>query len=419
MHSRFDRRYLILALLFMAKTMPQVFFMMALPVILRIEGFSLELIGLLQLASVPYLLKFLWAPFLDRGGLNKGHYKRWTLYTGLVGGILLIAMGFLNVVDQFQAIVWLVMVVSVVVSTQDIAISVLYIKLLTYEERGKGSSSKILALNLASILGSGLFLVLYNHAGWRATMFAMGAMVLLALLSLGFLEEKERKELQTSAKTKWSAFLTFFRVRGMVKWTVLIVLHSISTSAVFFMIKPFLVDRGVDPDMIAFVVGFYGMTIAAVVAMATGNKIFQKHLLKRRKAYIATAVINAAAVVLFIPIAMSHDMLIMLYIAVALLNASITLSSVVSGTLIMDFSRKGFESVDYSLQMTGVHVGGLVMAAVSGFIVAQTGYPLFFLLQGLIGIALVFLTISLFKGAWIPGASPVEGLDSDSVTAGH
>lgn len=147
-------------------------------------------------------------------------------------------------------------------------------KLLTYEERGKGSSSKILALNLASILGSGLFLVLYNHAGWRATMFAMGAMVLLALLSLGFLEEKEQKELQTSSKTKWSAFLTFFRVRGMVKWTVLIVLHSISTSAVFFMIKPFLVDRGLDPDMIAFVVGFYGMTIAAMVAMATGNRIF-------------------------------------------------------------------------------------------------------------------------------------------------
>lgn len=141
--------------------------------------------------------------------------------------------------------------------------------------------------------------------------------------------------------------------------------------------------------------------------------------MKRRKTYIATAVINAAAVVLFIPIAMSHDMLIMLYIAVALLNASITLSSVVSGTLVMDFSRKGFESVDYSLQMTGVHVGGLVMAAVSGFIVAQTGYPLFFFIQGLIGITLVFLTISLFKGTWIPRTSPVEGLDSDSVTAGH
>lgn len=247
----------------------------------------------------------------------------------------------------------------------------------------------------------------------------MGAMVLLALWSLGFLEEKEQKELQTSSKTKWSAFLTFFRVRGMVKWTVLIVLHSISTSAVFFMIKPFLVDRGVDPEMIAFVVGFYGMTIAAVVAMVSGNKIFQKHLLKSRKAYIATAVINAAAVVLFIPIAMSHDMLIMLYIAVAPLNASITLSSVVSGTLVMDFSRKGFESVDYSLQMTGLHIGALAMAAVSGFIVAQTGYPLFFFIQGLIGIALVFLTISMFKGAWIPGASPVEGLDSDSVTAGH
>ena len=87
--------------------------------------------------------------------------------------------------------------------------------------------------------------------------------------------------------------------------------------------------------------------------------------------------------------------------------------------MVMDFSRKGFESVDYSLQMTGIHIGGLAMAAVSGFIVAQTGYPIFFLIQGLIGIALIFITISLFRGRWIPSASQIEGLDSRPITAGH
>jgi predicted MFS family arabinose efflux permease len=295
----------------------------------------------------------------------------------------------------------------------------LYIKLLNSEERGKGSSSKILALNLASILGSGFFLVLYNHAGWRATMLTMGAMVLSALCSLWFLEEKEQKERPAPSNTNWSSLLAFFRGKGMVKWTVLILIHSISTSAVFFMIKPFLVDRGVDPDLIAFVVGFYGMTLAAVVAMATGSRFFQKYLLQRRKAYIASAVINAVAVILFIPIALRHDLFIMLYIAVALLNASITISSVVSTTLVMDFSRKGFESIDYSMQMTGLHVGALAMASASGFIVAQTGYPIFFLMQGLIGIALIFLTVSLFKGKWIPHPRAKEGLDSDTLAVGH
>ena len=56
MRERFEKKYVILALLFMAKTIPQIFFIMALPVILRIEGYSLKTIGLLQLAGVPFLL---------------------------------------------------------------------------------------------------------------------------------------------------------------------------------------------------------------------------------------------------------------------------------------------------------------------------------------------------------------------------
>jgi len=65
------KKHLILALLCMAKTIPQVFFMMALPVILRIEGYSLKVIGLLQLAGVPFLLKFLWAPLIGHEGTGE------------------------------------------------------------------------------------------------------------------------------------------------------------------------------------------------------------------------------------------------------------------------------------------------------------------------------------------------------------
>lgn len=405
MKHRLEKQHLILALLFMAKTIPQVFFLMALPVILRMEGYSLKVISLFQLAGAPYLLKFLWAPFLDIKSLEKNHYKQWTLWSGMVYGLLIICMAFLNIREQFQAIVYLVMVVAFVASTQDIAISALYIKLLNYEQRGIGSSSKVFALNLATIAGSGFFLILYNHTGWRAAMLTMGAIILLALVSLCFLEENKQYDRVPRHKIPWSSLLTFFRGSGMVRWFILITVNSISVSAIFFMVKPFLVDRGVDPDTIAFLVGFYGMSIAAVVAMASGNRVIQTYMLHRRKAYIGCAIINAVAVAIFIPVSLQKDLFCLLYIAVALLNTAITLSSVVSSTLVMDFSRKGLESIDYSLQMTGIHIGGLAMAAASGFIVERTGYPSFFALQAFIGVALVVLTCFLFRGEWIPSLS--------------
>ena len=405
--ERFEKKYVILALLFMAKTIPQIFFMMALPVILRIEGYSLKTIGLLQLAGVPFLLKFLWAPLLDRKGLEKNHYKLWTLFTGAGCGLLIVCMAFLNVEGQFPLVAGLVVAISFVGSTQDIAISALYIKLLDYEERGLGSSSKIFAVNLATIIGSGLFLLLYNHFGWRPTMLGMAASILLPLALLGAVRENRQERFDGTARqgrVSWSSLLTFFRGPGMLRWFSLIVLNSIGIFAVFFIVKPFLVDYGVDPDTIAFLVGFYGMGIAVLVAMATGLPVIQKYMLDRKKMYLGCVVFNAVAVALFIPLSVLNNAFFLFYVAMALLNTATTVSSVVSGVLVMDFSRKGFESIDYSLQMTGIHIGGMVMAAFSGMIVEQTGYPLFFVLLTLVGVGLVVLTFFLFRGEWIPRA---------------
>jgi predicted MFS family arabinose efflux permease len=400
MYHLFERRYSTLAILFMAKTIPTVFFMMSLPVVLRLEGYALEVIALLQLAGLPYLLKFLWAPLLDRKATCENHYKKWVFWVGLLYGGLLILLGFQDIQQHFRSIVALVMLISVIAATQDIAISALYIKLLSFEERGQGASSKILALNLASILGSGVFLIVYNHLGWQASVCGMGALVLLALLPLPLLNESAGA-CESQPAFRWSSILSFFKMPGMPRWFVLILLNSISSSAVYFMLKPFLVDRGVNTDTIAFLMGFYGMGVAALTATGTGSAWFQNYLLGRRRAYIDCVILSAVAVALFTPIAVTPGNHILLYIAVAVLNIAVTVASVVSGTLIMDFSRPGLESVDYSLQITGIHMGAMVVSAISGTLVASIGYTTFFIAQALFGIAMILVSAGLFSDRWI------------------
>jgi len=405
MKTIFDRRYVILAQLFMVRTIPTMFFMMALPVILRLEGYPLKVIAFLQLAGVPYLLKFLWAPLLDRGGAAENHYKQWILWTGLGCGMLLLGLGLLDLTRHFRLVVALVLVISIVTSTLDIAISALYIKLLSFEKRGTGSSTKVLGLNLGSILGSGFFLLVYNHFGWQACISGIGSIILFSLSALPWLEEKHQ-EYKGSDAFRWSAIFSFFRTRGRGRWFVLIVLNSLSPSAAFFMMKPFLVDRGVATDTIAFLVGFYGMSVAALMALATGSHRFQTYLLRRRRAYIDSIGLSAVAVGLFVPITLSMDTTPLLYLAVALLNAAITLASVVSATLVMDFSRKDLASVDYALQMTGIHLGGLGMAALSGLIVAAVGYPEFFFALAFFAVLMILVSIGMFRGDWISAGSP-------------
>ena len=404
MNKIFNPRYLILTLLFMGKTVPSMFFMMAFPVILRIEGHSLEVIGLLQVSSIFYLAKPLWAPLLNRNGSCKNHYRRWALGSGMGYGLLLVLIGFLNLQDNLGLIAGVIMVISFACATQDIAISTLYIKLLSFEERGAGASIKVFSLNVGGILGSGLFLLIYNHFGWQVCASALGITVFLPLLLLPFLEEKEQPN-RTDSAFQWAAIFSFFKKKGMGRWFCLTILNSVSASAVFFMIKPFLVDKGVDPDMIAFLLGFYGMGVSVFVAVATGSKRFQQYLLQRRRAYLDSIILTAISVLPFIPIVLYANMTVLSFFLVTLLNCGITISTVVNGALVMDYSRKGLESIDYSLQMTGIHLGALLIAALSGIIVAGIGYTLFFTLAAVFGLLMIPISGHLFKGDWIVKAN--------------
>lgn len=400
MREIFAKRYVVLALLFMVRTIPTFFFMMALPVILRLEGYPLEAIALFQLAGVPYLLKFLWAPLLDRGGVAAGHYKRWVLWSGLVSGLLLLLLGGLNLQHHSRLMMVLVLATSVTTSNLDIAISALYIKLLPFAERGVGSSTKVLGMNLGSLLGGGFFLLVYNHFGWQACLSGIGGMVFCSLALLPLLAEKQQPYTGTDT-LRWPTIFNFFRAPGMVRWSLLILLNALSSSAVFFMMKPFLVDRGVSADTIALLVGFYGTGVAAFTAIATGVQRFQRYLLQRRRAYIDSVIISALPVTLFLPISLSGDGLLFLFLAVTLLNVAISISTVVTATLVMDFSRKESASSDYALQMTSIHLGGVGMSAASGLIVAAIGYPAFFLTQTLLACLMIPASIVLFRGDWI------------------
>ena len=83
--------FLLLFTLYWAQGLPVGFMTHALPVILRSEGVSLTHIGGFGLLMLPWGIKVLWAPLVDRFGISRiGHYRSWILPTQLITIILLI-----------------------------------------------------------------------------------------------------------------------------------------------------------------------------------------------------------------------------------------------------------------------------------------------------------------------------------------
>ncbi len=395
----------MLGLLFTAKNIPSSFFIMGLPIILRLQGHSLSSIGLFQLASLPYLLKFFWAPILDKNSYRKNHYKSWILATGISFAASIFLLSFFGPAREIQPFFLMIITISLLSATLDIAISSLYIKLLTYEERGGGAAGRIIAVNIARIFGSGLLVMIYNHWGWVLLTSIMAGIILLSLTALILLEEPVNKKKKLKPSGPLSAGIRGFFVRtGMGRWTVLLVCNSTSISAVFLMIRPLLVDQGYSPDTIAFLTGIFAVVVGVLASVATGMKRIQHCLLNRRVSLIACTVFNACAVALFVPLYFLGSPLWLVYLAITCLNAAISFVSVVIGTLVMDFSQSGSEGLDYSLQMTASQAGGLGMAVISGIMVDVIGYGTFFLFHTAVSCGLILLIVVLFQGNWVPKA---------------
>ncbi|MCB1034191.1 MAG: MFS transporter, partial [Acidobacteria bacterium] len=124
--TRKTTRWSLLLTLYSSQAIPLGFFITAMPVILRKSGLSLENVGLFSAIAFPWLIKFLWAPVIDRwapasGGTSRRHYLSWLwpLQTAAIACVA--ALAFLDLGSQMAAVVAVSALFMFLAATQDIA----------------------------------------------------------------------------------------------------------------------------------------------------------------------------------------------------------------------------------------------------------------------------------------------------------
>jgi PAT family beta-lactamase induction signal transducer AmpG len=139
---------------------------------------SLKAIGWFTLVAIPYWLKFLWAPLLDRFSPPLlGRRRGWILIfqMALAMGIAVLGM------QSPGGALWPIAVVGLVVvflsASQDIVIDAYRTDVLHPAERGLGSTATQLGYRAATYVSGALALVLSGFLGWRGTYLAMAVLM--------------------------------------------------------------------------------------------------------------------------------------------------------------------------------------------------------------------------------------------------
>lgn len=403
-------RLALLGSLYFAQGLPYGFFSQAVPVLLRQQGASLSRIGLTTLLTLPWALKFLWAPLVDRWHLpGVGLRKSWILPMQAASIVTLLVLAALpNGAEVSQLMVGMVLL-NLFAATQDVATDGLAVTLLPVQERGLANGLQVAGYRAGMIIGGGLLLAYYDALGSRGVFASMAA--LTALTSVPLLTSREPApppvpvELPTAAvparagARRSDHFLRLPRV-----WQVLALLfvYKAGTSMATSMLRPFLADVGLSLRELGWLLGTVGFVAGLLGALAGGALVTK---LGRRRALIWFGVAQTASVAGYLALALARPAHDLVAIACAAEHFASGLGTAALFTAMMDWARPHHAATDYTVQASAVVISTGLAGVAGGVLADALGY------SGLFAVAAALCVLATLAAATLfprrgPGAEP-------------
>jgi PAT family beta-lactamase induction signal transducer AmpG len=182
--SVLSRRMLVALIMGFASGLPLLLTKGVLQAWMKKEGIDLSLIGLTNLLALPYAIKFLWAPFLDRYTLSfLGRRRGWLLAAQIALLISIAGMGASNPKYSPLMLVIAALMVTFFSASQDIVVDAYRREDLADEELGLGSALYVLGYRVGMLLASGGGLILADYMPFNKVYLIIAACMLPAVIT--------------------------------------------------------------------------------------------------------------------------------------------------------------------------------------------------------------------------------------------
>lgn len=258
----FSKKMLICLFTGFSSGLPAFVIIQMLPVWLSDNQISVKTIGALTLVTLPYTLKFLWAPLLDRYFPHfLGRRRSWMAISQLALLTLIYALGQLSPQTQISMVILLTTLICFASATQDIVLDAYRREILCDEELGLGNTIHINAYRLGGLIPGGLSIYLSTLFTWQ-TVFLITALFMLAGLFLTlFLSEEPDVPHIPKNEPFYQTFLRplkeFFTRKGVVSavgFIIFLFLYKFGDSLATALQSKFILDMGFSKENIAAVV---------------------------------------------------------------------------------------------------------------------------------------------------------------------
>ena len=389
-----NRKLFIVSLLYFAEGFPFGIIEQTFPVYFRIHGMTLVNVGLLSLLSLPYALKFFWAPAVDFLGAR----RQWIAAAQFLMAALLLLILPMDPSEPGSLLWACIASMAIMSATQDIAVDAYTIELLKPSELGIANGFRQAAYRGAMVISGGLFVAMGGWLGWGATYFVAAAILILCCVISMRLPHVEVERPPFSPAALMAPIRDFLARPGIVQVGLFILLYKLGDMSMGPMVRPFWLSRGLTTTEIGLITGTLGVA-ASIAGGLAGGLFMARYGIFHGLWFLGLwqSLSNLAYVWVAVDPTTGN---LGIYIASAIESFCGGLGTAAFLAFLMSICKKEFSATQYAVLSALFRVTGIIAGASSGLAAYNMGYPLYFALTFFLSLPAFAFIFTARK--WIP-----------------
>jgi PAT family beta-lactamase induction signal transducer AmpG len=356
---------------------------------LRDAGFELSVIGLISFAGFFYVLKFLWAPLIDRYSLPfLGRRKGWLVVSQTVLIASLIAIALLGPESSLMMFIILVGLAAFAGATLDTVVDAYRIEIAAVEYQAALAATYILGYRIALIISGAMALYLAELLGWTAAYLIMALCLLIPLFASLISREPDSSQALAVREVQLvdafvKPFQDFFSRNGTTLALALLLfvgLFKLPDQMIGVMSGPFYLDSGYTKADIATVSKLFGVWVGIAGAFIGGICIA---IFSLRSMLVLATVIVSISNIAYLLMANNPGQDWAFFAAISADNISQGFAGVVLVAFMSSLTNQNFTATQYALLASLANLPGKFIGGLSGYIVEATSYSWFYVVSSL------------------------------------
>jgi MFS transporter, PAT family, beta-lactamase induction signal transducer AmpG len=360
---------------------------------LKDAGASNTTIGLMSYIALPYLLKFLWAPLVDRYSLPfLGRRRGWILLMQLaIAGTL----GLFAWQDPHRSLTpFAICAVAIVFfsATQDIAIDAWRTDISLPEERGPAAAATNLGYRLFSYLALAVALIVADYSSWRLAFLVLAtAMLLFCAATVLAPTSHNSYRPRTLGESVIEPVRELLSTPNALALIAVVLLFKIGDAFANKLFTPFVMDVGFSKSELGAIVKPL-FTAGSLAGVMLGGVVMVRLGLLR--SMLAFGVLQAVSNLLYCLMALTAKSYVVMGLAVLVEHLAAAMGNIALVALIMALCDVRYSAFQYALLSAIALLPRYSLGYPAGWIADHGGWYTYYVTSfaiALPGLALVWL----------------------------